>query len=253
MNQLAKSFKIRCSSLAEIMVEARSGSGLSKTAQSFCNKWIKEQLYKRKEIISTKYTQKGVIVEDHSIDFLATQLGYGLLLKNDEYFENEYLTGTPDVLPPSTSEVIDVKSSWRWTTFPLLDKDCPNKDYWWQLQGYMALTGRTSARLAYLLTDTPIHLIEREARRYCYDNGYDELDVDVYDEFYADMTYDDVQPCLKMKVFDFDRDETAIQRAYTRVQECREYIDTVIKNIQLCQISTLKPISLLSMVLLWQM
>lgn len=225
-------FKIRCSAIGEIMTSPRAKNELlSATTKTYCQKWLKEQLFNRRENISTKYTQKGIIVEDHSIDFLAEQLGYGFLIKNEDSFENDFLTGTPDLLPPNTDEVIDVKSSWSWTTLPLFEDSCPNKNYWWQLQGYMALTSRSKARLSYILSDTPIHLIEREARRYCFDNGYDELDSDIYDKFYADMTYNDVPSSLKIKTFDFDRDDDAIQQIYERVTQCREYITELTKKI----------------------
>ncbi len=226
------SFKIRCSAIGEIMTSPRDkGNVLSATAKKHCETWLKEQLFRRKNTFSNKYTQKGIIVEDSSIDFLAAQLGYGFLLKNEDSFENEYLTGTPDLLPPGSNEVIDIKSSWSWVTLPLFEEECPNKIYWWQLQGYMALTGRAKARLVYILSDTPIHLIEREARRYCYDNGYDDLDSDIYDMFYADMTYGDVAPSLKLKTFSFEKDENAINQIYDRVEACRYYIKNLLTKL----------------------
>jgi len=59
----------------------------------------------------------------------------GFLFKNEENFTNEWLTGTPDVVTDQV--LIYVKNSWSGSTFPWLDKpdECPNKDYFYQLQG----------------------------------------------------------------------------------------------------------------------
>ena len=78
---------------------------------------------------------KGLIVEDNSIDLIAEVLGYGMLFKNEQYFEDDHLTGTPDIIIPKKDTVIDAKSSWDIFTFPLFDTSVPNMDYWWQGQG----------------------------------------------------------------------------------------------------------------------
>lgn len=229
-----KEFKIRCSAIGQIISKPREKNRLlSKTAESYCDLWIKEQLYNRKYEFSNKYTDKGIIVEDYSIDFIAKTQGYGFLLKNEELFENEYMTGTPDILPPNEDVVIDAKSSWGWETFPLLETDIPNKDYYWQLQGYMALTGRKHARLAYVLTDTPVHLIEREARQWCYNNGYEELDMEIYETFLRKMTYADIPDGIKIKMYDIERSEEAIANIVEAVKKCREYIIDRLNNSEI--------------------
>lgn len=226
-----KEFKIRCSKIGDIIGTGKKHP-LTQTAMSYCKKWLKEQLYSRHSEFRSKYTDKGHIVEDESIDFIGEQLGLGFLLKNDKQFENDYFTGEPDVIPPNIDLVIDAKNSWSWETFPLFESDIPTSDYYWQLQGYMSLTARHHAKLIYILSDTPQHLIEREARRYCYDNGFEELDIDIYNKFLADMTYPDVPNNLKLKVFDVERNDEDIALAEKKVIECREYIKTLIKQIK---------------------
>lgn len=231
-----KPFKIRCSAIGRIMTNSSTGNTskvLSKTTQSYCDLWIKEQLYKRSHSFSNKYTEKGCIVEDESIDFIAEQLGLGFLIKNEQFFEDEYKTGTPDMLPPNLSLVLDAKNSWNWETFPLLEEYIPTKDYWWQLQGYMDLTGRENAKLVYVLSDTPQNLIEREARRYCYNSGFEELDLDIYKDFEKEMTYRDVPDSLRKKEFDIKRDNDAIQLINQRVVLCRQYIDGRLKQLNI--------------------
>ena len=77
-----KEFKIRCSAIGQIMTNSRSKSeALSKTTKSYLQEWVKEQIYKRKKTISSKYLEKGLIMEDNSLDYIAENLGYGMLKK----------------------------------------------------------------------------------------------------------------------------------------------------------------------------
>lgn len=218
-----KEFKIRCSGIGKIM----GVRGLGKTGQSFCEDWLKEQIYGRRKEFSSKHTQKGNDVEDASIEFAAEQLDYGMLFKNEKFFNDDFFTGTPDVILPD--HVIDIKSSWDCFTFPAFDKDIPNKDYFYQLQGYMHLTGVRKAKLIYCLMDTPENIIFSEVRSYCYKNGVEEGDNEIYEQIYKRMTYADIAPKDRIKVFEIDYDPDVIVTIKLRVEECRNYINTLIK------------------------
>lgn len=230
MNPLAQRFKIRCSAIGQIMTNSRKKGELSKTAQSYCLNWIKEQpeFYGRKAFFSNKYTEKGLIVEDHALDFVAERLGYGMLIKNEEYFENDFLTGTPDNIQPD--HIIDVKSSWSWETFPIFENE-PESPYIWQGLGYMELTGRKSHKVIYCLMNTPEHLIEREAYSWARRNGYEDIDTEIYDRFRDRMTYDGVDDDKRLKVFEVEYDQYKVNEIQTRVEECREFINDVINSL----------------------
>jgi len=219
-------FKIRCSAIGQIMTNAKSkNETLSKTTISYLDNWIKEQLYHRKKEFTSKYTDKGLIMEDNSIDLISEHYGYDLLIKNEKQYENEFLKGTPDVIINSQKLVIDVKNSWDCFTFPLMENEIPTKGYYWQLQGYMALLGFDKASLIYTLTDTPVHLIEKEAAYYSKDNG---LDInDVIEEFVEKMTYSHLPDKLRIKRFDIARNNEDIKKIEKRVQECNEYINNL--------------------------
>ena len=221
-----KQFKIRCSAIGQIMTEPRSKSEtLGKTCKTYLEGWVKEQLYGRQKDVTTKYMQKGLIMEDNAIDILAEHLDMGLLIKNEKHFEDEYMTGTPDVL--TNNLLADVKSSWDCFTFPLFDKDVPNTDYYWQAQGYMYLTGKTEYKLAYILCDTPINLIEKEMYYYDKDNGT-ESDLQ---EWIDKMTYGNIQKELKVKIFDIKRNDDDMDRIITRVLECRNYVNELVNGL----------------------
>ena len=218
-----KEFKIRASACGNIM----GSRGLGKTGETYCKDWLKGQVYNRKRDISNKYTQKGNEVEDNSIDFISEQLNLGFVLKNEKFFENDFCQGTPDLILPEL--IIDVKNSWDVHTFPAFETELPNKDYYYQAQVYMELVGVESYKVVYVLSDTPQHLIEKEAYWYCKNNGYDELDLDILDEFTAKMTYSDIPDNMKYKVFDIKKNNDDIKLIKERVLECRE----IIKNLKI--------------------
>ena len=233
-------FKCRASAIGNIVTLPRSKKDreagvLSKTAQTYVQDWLKGQsdFYNRRKTFSSKYTRKGNEVEDASLDFAAEMLGYHFLFKNEQHFSNDWITGIMDAIPEDC--VIDVKNSWDQHTFPIFADEIPNKYYWWQGQGYMWLTGRTKYKLVYTLTDTPADLIYSEARRYCYNSGLD-LDLyldEVYEEFVERMTYSDIDPHLKIKVFEFGADPEAIKLIRDRVEACRKYVDELIEKTEM--------------------
>lgn len=218
-----KEFKIRCSAIGKIMTNPRSKKEtISKTCKTYCIDWLKEQVYNRRKKFTSKYTQKGIEMEDKAIDFVG-EMTNRFLVKNEAFYFNGHITGTPDIRI-GDEMIIDIKCSWDAFTFPLFASEVPNKDYWWQLQGYMAITGCKSAQLTYVLIDAPEHIIEGEARRKMYSQGETEMSMEMYDEVYQDMTYDDVDGIYKIKTFNIERDETAIAKISERVELCREYI-----------------------------
>ena len=213
-----KQFKINGSSCGKIM----GVRGLGKTGESFINQKLVEGIFKRKKEFSNKYTQKGNIVENGAITFVDDVLDLGGVIKNEEWFESEHMSGTPDII--TDEMVIDIKSSWDCFTFPFFDNDLPNKDYYWQGQTYMALTGHDRYQVVYVLMDTPQFLIERESFYWCKDNGVEDLDGHILKQFEERMTYNDIDPEKRVKVFEIQRNEDDINKIISRVEECREYI-----------------------------
>jgi len=217
-----KEFKIRASASGKIMGQ----KGLGKTGESYCQEWLTEQVYGRKREFTNKYIQKGLQNEDNSLDFIAENMGFGLLVKNEQYYENDFITGTPDIV--LSDLIIDVKNSWDCFTFPAFDSELPNKDYYYQMQCYMSLTGKDNAKVIYVLSDTPEHLIESEARKLAFVNG-NELNAEFIDSVRAKMTYFDIEAKYRIKSFDIARNNEVIELINQRVIQCREYIETLLK------------------------
>lgn len=217
----ANMFKCRCSSIGKILTEPQKKSDkLSKTCIAYLKEWYLENKYGIKNEITSKYLEKGISCEAESITLIGI-IDDTIYHKNDEFFVNNYITGTPDII--TDLEVIDVKTSWSIKTFPFADTDY-DKAYFWQLQGYMALTGKKTSRLVYCLINTPDHLINDEIRRFCWNNNIIDIDEDVENEIRSSFIYDQIPLENRIKIFQINRDEEAIDSIYKRVIECREYL-----------------------------
>jgi len=156
--------------LRDVLIKKRDALPILSTG---AKSYIRElHLYLTKGVrqeINSKYIDKGNEVESLSIELASIMLEKEGLYKNDEYFSNDYLTGTPDVI--TEDSVIDVKSSWSAATFPFYDTELKNKVYEWQLKAYMMLTGKSLSYLCYCLVPTPEVLILDEMRRVSWKRG----------------------------------------------------------------------------------
>lgn len=201
---------------------------LSETCISYLESWVTEKLYDRRVDFTVKTTDKGNLVEDDAIAYLSCHVpGFEFATKNTQYFADEHMHGSPDVIEAETGA--DVKASWNHSTFPLYDKDLPSADYYGQMQGYMHLTGRSAWKVIYCLMSMPEEMMIKEAR---YRLGPD-YSKEQFDEFAANYMYDDLPAHLRIKEFDVSYDPEYIERVKIRVVECRKYIaDNLIPIIQ---------------------
>ena len=220
--------KIRCSAIGKIMTNARSKSEvLSKTCKSYLQELAIEEMYGIKKEFSSRYTDKGIEVERTSIDLVQDNCDFGFMYKNEEHFENDFLTGTPDV--NTDNILLDVKSSYDATTFPWFEEEIPNKDYYYQLQGYMALCNKRKSVLAYCLVNTPYQIVEDEVRR----AHWKEHLIDENEELRADVearhNFDHIPPEKRIKTFEVRYDKEVVKAIYERIKECRKYYETLIQ------------------------
>ena len=124
---------------------------LSETAKSYIKKKAKEHYFGFSSSITTKPMIKGKDWEEESIA-LVNQVRGTFYIKNKERFENEFLTGEPDIILENT--IIDVKTSWSLETWPATPGEGVNKDYMWQLFAYCWLLDKQEAELIYCMIDT---------------------------------------------------------------------------------------------------
>ena len=179
--------------------ELKLSNELPEGVKSYCQDYVKSEIYGKKSEFYSKYADKGNLVENDSIDFYNPMLS-----KNTEYKENDYIKGTPDIVLDDC--IIDIKSSWNTITFPLFEKEIPNAHYYWQLQGYMWLFNKKKPELAYILSNTPEHLLSESDL----ENGVGN--------------YDNVPNSFRTRVFYLDYDISSIEKMKERIKLCRIYI-----------------------------
>jgi hypothetical protein len=219
-------FKVRCSALGKVMTSPRSKSEiLSQTAKTYVEEQVLQAKYGIVKTFNSRYTDKGNLVEDESIKLASDVLDLGFILKNDEHFTNDWVTGTPDV---NTDDLLlDVKSSWDATTFPFFATEIPTKDYYYQLQGYMWLTGKQKSLLVYCLVNTPLDMVQDEIRRAHWNANLLEESLDLIDEVQKRHNFDHIPDNRRVKVFEVERDDEVIEQIKERVELCREYYETL--------------------------
>jgi hypothetical protein len=213
---------VRCSSLGKLMTEPRSKSEvLSQTAKSYIEDLFNELEFGYRKEFSSRYTDKGLEMEDEAIQFASEQFDWEFVVKNTERFTNDYITGEPDI--NTDSLLADIKCSWSLDTYPMFEAEMKNKDYYWQLQGYMWLTGKTEAELVYCLMNTPIQIVEDEVRRAHWKAGLIDEDIDLRHEVQTKHNYDNIPSKLRVKRYIIERDEKAIEKIIEKVEIGREY------------------------------
>jgi len=224
--------KIRCSAIGKIMTSPKlKGELLSQTTKTYLLELAIGEKYGIHKEFSSRYTDKGNQVEELSIALCNDVLDLGFIYKNEDHFTNDWVKGTPDV---NTDEILlDVKSSWDAFTFfeKVLDDDLKNKDYFYQLQGYMWLTGKEECLLCYCLIDTPLQIVEDEIRREHWKASLIEESLDLRAFVQSKHTFGHIPKEKRLKTFKIAKDDITIEAIKTRIEECREYYDQLIEML----------------------
>ena len=209
------------------LINKRDNPDLPQGAKSYCKTWLKKKLFNRKEDWKSIVIEKGLQCEPMGIKLVSDITGIPME-KNEDWFSNDYIQGTPDVL--TVDCVRDIKASWDLFTFPMFDDELPKKEYWWQLQGYMILLGLDKACLDYVLIDTPMPLVLLDLKKLYYQSGglAEDWTPEKYEFLYPNYRFDDVPREKRVKTFSFQKEAWAEEQINARVSLCRKYIDSLI-------------------------
>lgn len=192
-------------------------SSLSAGAKSYIEDLAQEFVYGYTNIVSSKYTEKGTIVENDSIALYNQRFGT-FYAKNTERRTNDYITGECDIW--TGEKIIDIKSSWSLATFPALSSQAHKTEYEWQMRGYMWLWDVDEAEVAYCLVDTPEELIGRESP-YLH-----TFDVKLNDK------HEPPKLPLRITTITYRRDRLLEERIKRKVLAARLYLDTIVARIR---------------------
>ncbi len=253
---MVKDILFRCSSLGHIMPGPKEGAEIAEGVKTHLVDVFVSSYYGRREEKESKYLTKGNEREEDSITLLNLHLGISKQLrKNKERFNNEYITGEPDVIFETKNglETYDTKTCWSAFTF-FRGKQKVDINHKWQGIGYMGLTGAKKHTVAYCLVNGTAEAIMTE-------KYYLGRRLGVIDQ--SNKTGDFLEKCKQIEInhifdlqafvrenpgFDFDndlskwtydiplkervhlvsyeRDEEQVKSVYERVERCRNWIKT---------------------------
>lgn len=181
---------------------------LSAGAKTHIENIAKQKVYGYDEFVTTKYMDKGIAVEEQSIE-LYNSVFFTSHVKNTERKTNDWITGEADIATPS--KIIDIKSSWSLATFPVTASQGKDSAYEWQLRAYMWLWGVDHAEVAYCLVSTPEELLKWEDEKLHY--------------------VDYITPELRVTLVKYERDKELEDKIKTKCEAANAYLESFTQEI----------------------
>lgn len=254
----ANKIKFRASSMWKLMTDPRSKKEeLSETCITHLVDLFVQYKYDRREFVTSKYLEKGNEREEQAIGLLSflTQIEY---IKNTERLQNEFTQGEPDLYNGESifnaKRTLDTKVSWSVNTFFRTKNKAVDKEYYWQGQTYMDLTGSDFHSVVFCLVNGTAKAIMDEKRLAGYQYGiidsgatkneeYKErckqieinhiVDLASFQEEYGFFDFDndvsnwqwDIPYEDRMFQFHFERNQEDIDKMHDRVKKCRKWMN----------------------------
>ena len=187
--------------------------------------WLRNE-YGYDEPVLTNEILKGLLCEEEAIGVVTRQVPGPFRVKNELCWENNWFTGTPDVVLDDAVE--DVKCSWTLKTF--VDVQQPSPLYYAQGQVYMDLTGRDVFRLCHVLVDTPYEILMAEQKRFYFRFNCDEENLHYQECIRKVEAMHNVQGIpedQRIKMFEFQRNELYLEKLRKRVEQARRVYKTL--------------------------
>lgn len=224
-----KKVLFRCSGLGHLMTKPRTKSEkLSKTAKTFIEEtWLLNEFGYREDVF-TPEIMKGHLCEAESRKLIRNVLGGEYRERNTERFKNDFISGHPDIVLKHEDFVEDIKNPKSLKTFI---KSEITKLYYWQLVGYMWLTGKTKARLIYTLNPDPFEIIEDAKKRLYFKFDCDEDNPD-YITACAQIDHNNklievLSDEKRLRFFEIELKQSDIDDLKTAIQNAWEYYNTL--------------------------
>lgn len=213
----------QASELARLILKRDAPPEISESCKThLVDVYVLEQ-YNRFTEVTAKQLDKGNETEEDSITTVS-RITKTLFKKNEDHLTNEYIKGTPDIFTGlsiyNAETVRDTKSSWDAFTFFRAKHKPLDSKYYWQIIGYMWLTGAKIGYIDYCLNNTPYHLVESELIKESY--GHPERDTPAWIELqiianhvYDKRTFDEY---VKMRgCFPIDENSNAVYAGFIEI------------------------------------
>lgn len=197
---------------------------LFKTLSAGAKTLVKDKVRKSKhnaphKFSGSKETEKGHLVEDDAILFLMQQ-EFISAEKNTIRFNNDWITGEPDII---SDIVYDTKCPWTYWSMPYFKDDIESKSldagYDWQQLCYLWLLRENhefkpkiidEAQLKYILMPTPNKCLGK------------------WDDFTLHIDFvESMNPTDRISTYSIKWDESKIEMIKTKITAARKYAETL--------------------------
>lgn len=183
---------------------------LSAGAKTYLKALAKEFTYGYHKVVTTKYMDKGLALEESAIEFI-NRIRFKSYSKNTERRVSEYLTGECDIYVPGV-KTIDTKVSWDIDTFPALTEDAHDSLYEWQGRSYMKLWDVPEHEVIFVMLDTPDDLIRWEQ-------------VELHNVSHID-------PALRITSITYKRDRALEEKLDRKCKVAYDYLMRIVEEIK---------------------
>jgi hypothetical protein len=228
--------------LKELIIKKDKPDSLPTGAKSYLDEVFDEIYWRRKRLLNSKYLDKGLMNEQDVLE-LHSKIDGVKYWKNDKFFQNEYVQGTPDNI---FEEIVrDAKANYDLESFR---KAHLSTGYLWQLKAYLWLSNLKNAQLMYGLVNNPKHQIDNAITSIFYALGCpaddDETFISAKMQIERNMIFDhrlfieenpnyvfqnpvldfDMPENMRVKKFDLTLEDNDIHNMKSRVTLARIYL-----------------------------
>lgn len=176
--------------------------------------WAEEVLSIR-DVLLSKAVKRGVKQEDESID-LVNYIFKSALQKNTQRFENDYLSGEPDLV--TKSSIVDIKTCESWHTFYYKSIQTATDDYKWQLWAYCQLANKSQAFIAYTLPSYDDETVAYQQSK--------TMDIEEENQIYLNMNFERIPKIKRIKIAKVDVSGIDKVKVEKYLDKCREYLQS---------------------------
>lgn len=170
---------------------------------------------------------KGIKTECVGVSLLE-QISGKKYHKNKSRIKNDYLTGILDLVNApdiaSATLVADIKSSYELKEqLEQLQKPLP-KSSWWEMQGYLAITGIEAGEVHYCLLGHTEDVIQEQKEIFFASNITTAASIMQWEKNANELRFKDIPPEERIISYTIEKDLAAIDHIYERVELCRKWL-----------------------------
>ena len=181
-------------------------------AKTLLREWYSYKIGLDKGKMFLKEAQKGILMEDYTIELLDDVIfGSQGLQKNKSFLSNDFIQGTPDVI--GDNFILDAKSPWDSKTFYQKIIDNVDKDYIWQIKGYCLLAEKQKGILGYGLVNTPTYSCLMAS---FHNKPFENIEFE--------STYEHIEENQRVIGYEVPISEDDESKIESSIKKCREYL-----------------------------